>query len=54
MKKKIKAVFICSSANIGGAEKNILLVHNLLSKKKDLNTKVIFLRKTNKKKNKFL
>jgi glycosyltransferase involved in cell wall biosynthesis len=49
MKKKINILFICSSANTGGAEKNILLIHNLVLKKR-INSKIIFLRKTNKKK----
>ena len=50
MKKRIKALFVCSSTNIGGAEKNILLINNLLSKNKYLDNKIVFLRKTNEKK----
>ena len=50
MKNRIKAVFVCSSANIGGAEKNIFLINNLLSKNKNIDNKIIFLRETNEKK----
>ena len=46
MSKKIKVILACSSANIGGAEKNIFLINKIFNKKKNFVTEIIYLRKT--------